>query len=113
MEPTTYYIGDKLNTTGLSVRYTDTAGKTQTITSGFTTNADLSSAGSKQVIVTYQGVSTTFNVTVKTPSVTVTQEELSEGLRLYATTDPAGQDVKSFTLKGRDLEFVESERRVL
>ena len=90
---TTYYIGDKLNTTGLSVRYTDTAGKTQTITSGFTTNADLSSAGSKQVTVTYQGVSTTFNVTVKTPSVTVTQEELSEGLRLYATTDPAGQDV--------------------
>ena len=90
---TTYYIGDKLNTTGLSVRYTDTAGKTQTITSGFTTNADLSSAGSKQVTVTYQGVSTTFNVTVKTPSVTVTQEELNEGLRLYATTDPAGQDV--------------------
>ena len=90
---TTYYIGDKLNTTGLSVRYTDTAGKTQTITSGFTTNADLSSAGSKQVTVTYQGASTTFNVTVKTPSVTVTQEELNEGLRLYATTDPAGQDV--------------------
>ena len=90
---TTYYIGDKLNTTGLSVRYTDTAGKTQTITSGFSTNADLSSAGSKQVTVTYQGVSTTFNVTVKTPSVTVTQEELNEGLRLYATTDPAGQDV--------------------
>lgn len=90
---TSYYIGDKLNTAGLSVRYTDTAGKTQTITSGFTTNADLSSAGSKQVTVTYQGVSTTFNVTVKTPSVTVTQEELNEGLRLYATTDPAGQDV--------------------
>ena len=90
---TSYYIGDKLNTAGLTARYTDASGKAQTITSGFTTNADLSSAGSKQVTVTYQGVSTTFNVTVKTPSVTVTQEELSEGLRLYATTDPAGQDV--------------------
>lgn len=90
---TSYYIGDKLNTAGLTARYTDASGKAQTITSGFTTNADLSSAGSKQVTVTYQGVSTTFNVTVKTPSVTVTQEELNEGLRLYATTDPAGQDV--------------------
>ena len=90
---TSYYIGDKLNTAGLTARYTDASGKAQTITSGFTTNADLSSAGSKQVTVTYQGASTTFNVTVKTPSVTVTQEELNEGLRLYATTDPAGQDV--------------------
>ena len=90
---TSYYIGDKLNTAGLTARYTDASGKAQTITSGFTTNADLSSAGSKQVTVTYQGVSTTFNVTVKTPSVTVTQEELNESLRLYATTDPAGQDV--------------------
>lgn len=90
---TSYYIGDKLNTAGLTARYTDASGKAQTITSGFTTNADLSSAGSKQVTVTYQGASTTFNVTVKTPSVTVTQDELNEGLRLYATTDPAGQDV--------------------
>ena len=90
---TSYYIGDKLNTAGLTARYTDASGKAQTITSGFTTNADMTSAGAKQVTVTYQGVSTTFNVTVKTPSVTVTQEELSEGLRLYATTDPAGQDV--------------------
>lgn len=90
---TSYYIGDKLNTAGLTARYTDASGKAQTITSGFTTNADLSSAGSKQVTVTYQGVNTTFNVTVKTPSVTVTQEELNESLRLYATTDPAGQDV--------------------
>ena len=90
---TSYYIGDKLNTAGLTARYTDASGKAQTITSGFTTNADMTSAGTKQVTVTYQGVSTTFNVTVKTPSVTVTQEELNEGLRLYATTDPAGQDV--------------------
>ena len=90
---TSYYIGDKLNTAGLTARYTDASGKAQTITSGFTTNADMTSAGAKQVTVTYQGVSTTFNVTVKTPSVTVTQEELNEGLRLYATTDPAGQDV--------------------
>lgn len=90
---TSYYIGDKLNTAGLTVRYTDTSGKSQTITSGFTTNVDMSSAGSKQVTVTYQGVSSTFNISVKTPSVTVTQEELRDGLRLSATTDPAGQDL--------------------
>ena len=90
---TSYYIGDKLSTAGLTVRYTDTSGKSQTITSGFTTNVDMSSAGSKQVTVTYQGVSSTFNISVKTPSVTVTQEQLTDGLRLYATTDPAGQDL--------------------
>ena len=90
---TSYYIGDKLNTAGLTARYTDTSGKSQTITSGFTTNVDMSSAGSKQVTVTYQGVSSTFNISVKTPSVTVTQEQLHDGLRLSATTDPAGQDL--------------------
>lgn len=90
---TSYYIGDKLNTAGLTARYTDTSGKSQTITSGFTTNVDMSSAGSKQVTVTYQGVSSTFSISVKTPSVTVTQEQLNDGLRLSATTDPAGQDL--------------------
>ena len=90
---TSYYIGDKLNTAGLTARYTDTSGKSQTITSGFTTNVDMSSAGSKQVTVTYQGVSSTFSISVKTPSVTVTQEQLTDGLRLSATTDPAGQDL--------------------
>lgn len=90
---TSYYIGDKLNTAGLTARYTDASGKAQTITSGFTTNADMTSAGAKQVTVTYRDASSTFSISVKEPSVTVTQEELREGLRLYATTDPAGQDV--------------------
>lgn len=90
---TSYYIGDKLNTAGLTARYTDASGKAQTITSGFTTNADMTSAGAKQVTVTYRDASSTFSISVKEPSVTVTQEELNEGLRLYATTDPAGQDV--------------------
>ena len=90
---TSYYIGDKLNTAGLTARYTDASGKAQTITSGFTTNVDMTSAGAKQVTVTYRGASSTFSISVKEPSVTVTQEELNESLRLYATTDPAGQDV--------------------
>lgn len=90
---TSYYIGDKLNTAGLTARYTDASGKAQTITSGFTTNADMTSAGAKQVTVTYRDASSTFSISVKEPRVTVTQEELNEGLRLYATTDPAGQDV--------------------
>ena len=90
---TSYYIGDKLNTAGLTARYTDASGKAQTITSGFTTNVDMTSAGAKQVTVTYRDASSTFSISVKEPRVTVTQEELNEGLRLYATTDPAGQDV--------------------
>lgn len=102
---TSYYIGDKLNTAGLTARYTDASGKAQTITSGFTTNADMTSAGAKQVTVTYRDASSTFSISVKEPSVTVTQEELNEGLRLYATTGSRRS--------GRDLELVESARRVL
>lgn len=102
---TSYYIGDKLNTAGLTARYTDASGKAQTITSGFTTNVDMTSAGAKQVTVTYRDASSTFSISVKEPRVTVTQEELNEGLRLYATTGSRRS--------GRDLELVESERRVL
>ncbi|MFR7743776.1 MAG: bacterial Ig-like domain-containing protein [Acutalibacteraceae bacterium] len=40
---TSYYIGDKLNTAGLTARYTDASGKAQTICYGFTTSADLNS----------------------------------------------------------------------
>ena len=46
-----YYIGDKLNTKGLTLSYTGTDGKTKDITSGFTATADLTEAGSRKVTV--------------------------------------------------------------
>lgn len=66
---TSYYVGDTLNTSGLKLKATYADGSTKTISSGYTTSYDFSSAGTKKVTVTYGGKSTSFNVTVS--SVTV------------------------------------------
>ena len=60
-----YYQGDALDSTGLTLTGTYNNGKTETITTGFICSAlDSSSAGQKTITVTYQGLTTTFTVTV-------------------------------------------------
>ena len=60
-----YYQGDSLDSTGLTLTATYNNGNTETVTSGFTCSVlDSSSAGQKTITVTYQGLTTTFNVTV-------------------------------------------------
>ena len=60
-----YYQGDALDSTGLTLTGTYNNGKTETITTDFTCSAlDSSSAGQKTITVTYQGLTTTFTVTV-------------------------------------------------
>ena len=60
-----YYQGECLDSTGLTLTGTYNNGKTETIATGFTCSAlDSSSAGTKTITVTYQGLTTTFNVTV-------------------------------------------------
>ncbi|MEE1245894.1 MAG: bacterial Ig-like domain-containing protein [Acutalibacteraceae bacterium] len=60
-----YYAGESLDTTGLTLTGTYNNGTTDTITTGYTCS-DFSSetAGTKTVTVNYQGLTTTFNVTV-------------------------------------------------
>ena len=73
---TNYFVGDTLDTTGLTLTATYNNGTTQTITSGFTCSpTTLSTAGTQAITVTYQGKTTTFNVTVEeVPSLDVTPE---------------------------------------
>ena len=60
-----YYQGESLDSTGLTLTGTYNNGKTETIATGFTCSAlDSSSAGTKTITVNYQGLTTTFNVTV-------------------------------------------------
>ena len=60
-----YYQGEALDSTGLTLTATYNNGKTETVTTGFTCSAlDSSSAGQKTITVTYQGLTTTFSVTV-------------------------------------------------
>ena len=60
-----YYQGEALDSTGLTLTATYNNGKMETVTTGFTCSAlDSSSAGQKTITVTYQGLTTTFTVTV-------------------------------------------------
>ena len=62
---TSYYVGDTLDTTNLSLLATYNNGDTKIITSGYTTNYDFSTAGTKTVTVTYEGKSVSYDVTVE------------------------------------------------
>ena len=60
-----YYQGDALDSTGLTLTATYNNGKTETVTTGFSCSAlDSATAGQKTITVTYQGLTTTFTVTV-------------------------------------------------
>ncbi len=63
-EKTEYKVGESLDTTGLTLKVTYNTGDTKTVSSGFTAKYDFSAAGDKTVTITYDGKSTTYNVTV-------------------------------------------------
>lgn len=63
---TTYFVGDALDTSGLTLTASYSNGTTKIITSGFTTEGfDSSTAGTKTITVNYGGKSTTFSVIIK------------------------------------------------
>ncbi len=62
---TTYFVGENLNTTGLTITVLYNNGTTKTISSGFSCSpTSLSSSGTKTITVTYNGKTTTFTVSV-------------------------------------------------
>lgn len=72
---TSYFVGDTLDTTGLTITAVFSNGTEQTITSGFTCSpTDFTSSGAKTVTVSYGGKTCTFLVTVA--DVTLTHIEL-------------------------------------
>lgn len=63
---TTYFVGDALDTSGLTLTASYSNDTTKIITSGFTTEGfDSSTAGTKTITVNYGGKSTTFSVIIK------------------------------------------------
>lgn len=62
---TSYYVGDTLDTTGLTLTATYSNGGTEIITTGFIcTPTTLSSSGTQTISVTYENKSTSFTVSV-------------------------------------------------
>ncbi len=93
-----YYIGDSLDTSALQLKITYSDGSTEMVSSGYTTSGFSSTtAGTKTVTVTYEGLTTTFNVTVNTPSISLSQTSktmtVGDTATLTATTTPSGQSV--------------------
>lgn len=65
-DKTEYFADDVLETAGLILLATKNDGTTETVTEGFTFSPlVLSEVGEQTIIVTYEGVSTSFNVTVQ------------------------------------------------
>ena len=66
---TSYFVGETLNTSGLTLTAKYNDGSTKTISSGFTCNpTSLTSAGTKTITVSYSGKSTSFDVSVQNVS---------------------------------------------
>lgn len=66
---TAYTVGETLDTAGLTLRYTDQYGAARTVTDGFVCDPQtFSAAGTQTVTVTYEGLTVTFDVTVKKQS---------------------------------------------
>ena len=60
-----YTVGDKLDTAGLTVKLTYSNGSTKTVSTGFSCSpTTLNTAGEQTVTVTYEGKTATFKVTV-------------------------------------------------
>ena len=67
-----YFVGDTLSTSGLVLNVKYNNGSSTTVSSGFTCSpTSLGTAGTQRITVSYGGQSTSFDVTVKTPYLTL------------------------------------------
>lgn len=93
-----YYVGDSLDTSGLQLKLTYSDDSTETVSSGYTTSGFSSTtAGTKTVTITYEGLTTTFIVTVNAPSISISSSSktmtVGDTATLTSTTTPSGQAV--------------------
>ncbi|MBO4216849.1 MAG: bacterial Ig-like domain-containing protein [Clostridia bacterium] len=93
---TTYAPGEQLSTEGLQIFVTYADGTSATIDSGFSATADLTAAGTQVVTVGYKGVTTTFEVTVATvtvSSIAVTKAPSKTTYKVGESFSAAGLEV--------------------
>lgn len=68
---TEYYIGDTLDIESITLKATYNNGTIENVTEGYNTSYDFTSAGAKNVTVTYGGATASFPVTVISPEITL------------------------------------------
>ena len=62
-----YYLGDTIDLTGMTLNVSYEIGESNTISSGFTANADMNTLGKQKATVTYKGKTAEFEIEVKCP----------------------------------------------
>lgn len=95
---TEYYIGDRLDLSGLRLKVTYSDNSYEIISEGFTCSGFSSdSDGTKTVYVSYKGFSDRFSVAVKTPYVDISEESITvteqQTVGLNVVTAPYGVSV--------------------
>ena len=74
----TYFIGDAFDPMGIVVSYVNNDGSEDAINAEFTiTGFDSSVAGKNTITVAYDGMTTTFDVEIKTPSIALSESSLA------------------------------------
>lgn len=73
----TYYTGEELNTSGLRLMVVYSNRLTEMVSSGFQTSCDLRNSGEKKVTVTYEGLSTSYAVTVLGTDISISASSLN------------------------------------
>ena len=68
-DKTSYYVGENLDSAGLEIAVNYSNGQKEIVGSGFEISGDLSSPGTKNIIVSYKGQSTSYSVNVNEPEV--------------------------------------------
>ena len=77
-DKTTYFIGDAFDQTGMIVSYVNNDGSEDAINVEFTlTGFDSSVAGKNTITVAYDGMTTTFDVEIKAPEISLSESSLA------------------------------------
>lgn len=96
---TSYYVGESLNTSGLVLTVSYNNGKTETVTSGFNcTPNKFSSSGSQRVTVYFGDKNTSFDVSVKKPTITLSRYNDSQSLNCWDSYWNTGRNVPLWKL---------------
>ena len=102
---TSYFVGDSLNQSGLTLTVTFNNGNTETISSGFTcTPTKLNAAGTQKITVSYGGKTTSFNVTVKNDTVSGIEIKAQPNMTTYYvgdSFDPTGMTLTATYASGK------------
>ena len=99
---TSYIVGDTIDTAGMKLKVNYNDGTSKNITTGWEISpTTATSAGTQTITVTYEGATTTFDVTVNNPSVPVTLESIDILTKPTKLTYTIGEPIEDSGMKLR------------